>query len=299
MKRTFEEVAPEYSEPSRRTTCIVDNCRAPARARAPEQFEVIVTTNMNGDILSGPHLRPRRRPRLRALRQPRHRPRASSRPSTARRRPNTRGRDVANPTAVILSAVLLLHHIGEAKAAMLLENAVLATLEDGRAVPRDVVGDAAAAGTRRYTDEILKNFGRTPTSGAPRAMQPIRMQAVRVSHMPAAQEQVVGLDVFVESKLEPSELGARLEAAARGLPFRLKMISNRGTVVYPPTGATTDTVDCHRCRFLATSPATDLSAGTVSPLLAAVEAAGLKWMHLEKLNQYNGKPGFTRAQGED
>jgi isocitrate dehydrogenase len=77
------------------------------------------------------------------------------------------------------------------------------------------------------------------------------------------------------------------------------MISNRGTVVYPPTGATTDTVDCHRCLFLATSPATDLFAGMVSPLLAAVEAAGLKWMHLGKLNQYNGKPGFTRAQGED
>lgn len=295
LKRTFEEIAPEYPD-IQAQHIIVDNC-AHQLVKRPEQFEVIVTTNMNGDILSdltsalvgglgfapsaniGSDI---------AIFEAVH----GSAPKYA-------GRDVANPTAVILSAVLLLHHIGEPDAARLLEDAVLATLEDGRFVPRDVAGDDRAAGTRRYTEEILRNFGRSPSSGASRRVRPIRLGSVRVTPPRPVSGQVVGLDVFVESTLPPAELGTRLEAAAHGLPFRLKMISNRGTVVYPPTGASTDTVDCHRCRFLASQPMSDLPSAEVTSLLAAVESAGLKWMHLEKLNQYDGKPGFTRAQGED
>src|SRR5918912_1607369 len=50
LKRTFEEIAPEYPD-IQANHIIVDNC-AHQLVKRPEQFDVIVTTNMNGDILS-------------------------------------------------------------------------------------------------------------------------------------------------------------------------------------------------------------------------------------------------------
>src|SRR4029079_4799279 len=50
MKRTFEEIAPEYPD-IESWHVIVDNC-AHQLVKRPEQYDVIVTTNMNGDILS-------------------------------------------------------------------------------------------------------------------------------------------------------------------------------------------------------------------------------------------------------
>ena len=88
MKRTFEEIAPEYPD-IESWHMIVDNC-AHQLVKRPEQFDVIVTTNMNGDILSdltsgligGLGFARRRTSAAR---------RRSSRPSTARRR-STRAR---------------------------------------------------------------------------------------------------------------------------------------------------------------------------------------------------------------
>ncbi|MFX5574587.1 isocitrate/isopropylmalate family dehydrogenase, partial [Acinetobacter baumannii] len=50
LKRTFEDVAKDYPEIEAQHV-IVDNC-AHQLVKKPEQFDVIVTTNMNGDILS-------------------------------------------------------------------------------------------------------------------------------------------------------------------------------------------------------------------------------------------------------
>ena len=77
------------------------------------------------------------------------------------------------------------------------------------------------------------------------------------------------------------------------------MISSRGTKVYPPTGAMTDYVDQWRCRFTLDSPADDLNLALLARLLSAVEAAGVRWMHFEKLQHFDGAPGYTKAQGED
>ena len=77
------------------------------------------------------------------------------------------------------------------------------------------------------------------------------------------------------------------------------MISNRGTVVFPITGAKTDVVDQHRCRFVFQNPALDVGNCEVGALLSGLERQGLRWMHLEKLQAFEDRPGFTKAQGED
>ncbi len=112
------------------------------------------------------------------------------------------------------------------------------------------------------------------------------------------QRHETGVDVFVEASRTPEELGTHLEELVAGLPIHLKMISNRGTKVYPPTGAMTDCVNHWRCRFILNDASSSLNDGTILTLLSRV-GAHYRWMHIEKLPEFDGEAGFTRAQGED
>lgn len=296
LKRTFEEIAPEYPD-LEAYHLIIDNC-AHQLVKRPEQFDVIVTTNMNGDIISdltsalvgGLGFAPSANlGNDVAIFEAVH----GSAPKYA-------GKNVINPTAVILSAVMMLRHLGEFEAAASIENAVLVTLEEGKVPTGDVVGYDRGASTTAFTAEVARNLGRQPASHRIRDYQAIRMP--QVSSAPdlvrPQQRRDVGADIFVESALDPQALGQALEQIAAESPLRLKMISNRGTQVYPATGAITDCVDHWRCRFVLRDPDGSLQDAALIGLLEAV-ATRFRWMHVEKLQKIDGADGYTRAQGED
>ena len=109
---------------------------------------------------------------------------------------------------------------------------------------------------------------------------------------------VGGVDVFIESFESANDLGARLQSVARESGFELKMISNRGTQVYPPTGCMTECVDHWRCRFVAKEGDGDVSEDAIMRLLNRVRM-DYRWMHIEKLRTFDGHKGFTFAQGEN
>ena len=112
------------------------------------------------------------------------------------------------------------------------------------------------------------------------------------------ERRVVGADVFVEWDGTAEELGHLAEAAADGSRVRLKMVSSRGTRVYPPTGAMTDVVDQWRCRFVLANGG-GLTQDELVDLLQRVSGQGIGWAHVEKLQEFDGEPAFTKAQGED
>ena len=296
LKRTFEEIAPEYPDIEAHHI-IVDNC-AHQLVKRPEQFDVIVMTNMNGDILSdlssalvgGLGFAPSANLGSDvAIFEAVH----GSAPKYA-------GKNVINPTALILSGVMLLRHLGEFEAASAVENGLLVTLEQGK-LTRDVLGDGGdALSTTAFTDAIVENLGKEPSGVAGREYRPIRMP--EVSTAPAfvhvSQRRVVGADVFVEWDGTVEELGHRAEAAADGSRMRLKMVSSRGTRVYPPTGAMTDVVDQWRCRFVLENGG-GLTEDDLVDLLQRVGVQGLGWAHIEKLQEFDGEPAYTKAQGED
>ena len=296
LKRTFEEVALDYPD-IESWHVIVDN-GAHQLVKKPEQYEVIVTTNMNGDILSdltsaligGLGFAPSANIGTDvAIFEAVH----GSAPKYA-------GQDVINPTALVLSAVMMLRHLGEFEAARDIEHAIMVTLEDGTTVTRDVVGDEAAATTTAYTDAIIANLGRRSERWAVRDHRPIILPQVapEPDSVKVAQRRVVGADVFVESGDQADELGASIESLVADMPVALKMISSRGTKVYPSMGAMTDYVDHWRCRFVPRNGSGQLSDDDVLALLARV-ASRHRWMHVEKLQEFDGEPAFTKAQGED
>jgi isocitrate dehydrogenase len=295
LKRVFEEIAPEYPEIAA-SHVIVDNCAHQLVVR-PEQFDVIVTTNMNGDILSdltsglvgglgfapsvnlGDDL---------AMFEAVH----GSAPSLA-------GRDLANPTAMLLSAVLLLRHLGHVGAAADIEQAVVATLASG--VHTGDVAGPGAVGTRAFTDAVVANLGRRSDGRTSRPHRPLRMPTADTLTPvdPSIDRRDVGVDVFLESRLSPAELGPILKDLVVGTPLALKMISNRGTQVWPAApGADTYCVDHYRCRFVLRDGEAPLTDEPVYEVLRRV-GGRFRWMHVEKLAELGGTAAYTRAQGEN
>ncbi|CCW34597.1 NAD-dependent isocitrate dehydrogenase [Chthonomonas calidirosea] len=66
--------------------------------------------------------------------------------------PDIAGRHIANPIALILSAVMMLRHLGEQAAANRIENAVMKVMAEGKVRTRDMGGDAT---TDQITDAII------------------------------------------------------------------------------------------------------------------------------------------------
>jgi isocitrate dehydrogenase len=160
LKRTFERIAPEYPE-IRASHVIIDNC-AHQLVKKPAQFDVIVTTNMNGDIISdltsalvgGLGFAPSANlGNGIAIFEAVH----GSAPKYA-------GKDVINPTAVLLSGAMMLKYLGEFAAAADIEHAVLVTLMDGR-LTGDVVGYDKGVRTSEYAKYVIGNLGRRAEAG--------------------------------------------------------------------------------------------------------------------------------------
>jgi len=141
LKRVFERVAPEYPE-LESWHVIVDNC-AHQLVKRPEQFDVIVTTNMNGDILSdlssaligGLGFAPSANVGNEvAIFEAVH----GSAPDIA-------GRGIANPTALLLAAAMMLDHVAELEAARRLRRAIETVIVQENVRTRDMGGSASTA----------------------------------------------------------------------------------------------------------------------------------------------------------
>jgi isocitrate dehydrogenase (NAD+) len=77
--------------------------------------------------------------------------------------PKYAGQNKANPTALMLSGVLLLRHIGEQAAAKRVEDAIRAVIAEGRTVTYDLGG---SAGTSEFADAIVARLESVATTGA-------------------------------------------------------------------------------------------------------------------------------------
>ncbi|MBA2489803.1 MAG: NAD-dependent isocitrate dehydrogenase, partial [Chloroflexi bacterium] len=77
--------------------------------------------------------------------------------------PKYAGKDVANPTALILSGALMLRHLGEMAAAQRVEGAIREVLGEGITVPRDLGG---SAGTVAFAAAVAERVANVPLATA-------------------------------------------------------------------------------------------------------------------------------------
>jgi isocitrate dehydrogenase len=146
---------------------------------------------------------------------------------------------------------------------------------------------------------VIANLGKGVPTRPHREYRPLKVppRTVEVQSVTVSARRVVGVDVFVESTLMPADLGERLEADSHESQLRLLMISNRGTLVYPGNGAPVGLVDHYRCRFVGRDPAAEVGDDAILELLRRV-GSNHRWMHIEKLQQFEGSDAFSKSQGQ-
>lgn len=272
-------------------------------ASHPERFDVIVTSNLYGDILSdvaaqvagsvglagsanvGNHM---------AMFEAIH----GSAPDIA-------GKKIANPSGLLNGAIQMLIHINQSNTAGLIQNAWLKTLEDGihTADIYSTEYSKKKANTDEFADAVIANLGQKPAHFTPVEYQ-ANIQANIVCYGEIkklhAKKELVGVDIFIENlNSTPYELG---EAIAKlYTTLKLTTITSRGLKIWPNSMIEAPDANHCCCRFLSLSNDKDLqliSHQDIISLLEKFNEYGFDVIKTENLYLFDGKVGFTLAQGE-
>jgi isocitrate dehydrogenase len=296
---TFYQVAKEYPE-IRADDIIVDDLAMKLVSR-PDIFDVIVLPNLQGDIISdlcagligGLGLAP----------SANIGDDVSIFEAVHGTAPDIAGKNLANPSALLLSCTMMLRHLGMPDRAHMIEVGLQGALAAGvRTGDLVQAKGMKPASTTAFAEGIIKHLPEEAKH------VPVNISFTPPVHDPNQQHQMmftpkskpertVGVDIFVDTELTPPRLAEAIKAAAPA-NFRLTMISNRGTQVWPTGSILTQCVNHYRCRF-ELDPAGAVGEEEVRLLLGAAEIA--KKVHIcsmEMLKTIDGKKMFTLAQGE-
>ncbi len=293
--RIFDEVAEEY--PNIEAEHRIIDIGAAQLADEPEKFEVIVSLNLYGDILSDISSQLSGSVGLggssnvgkdHAMFEAIH----GSAPDIA-------GKDAANPSGLLNGSIMMLMNIGQPEVATKIRNAWLKTLEDGihTADLYNTENSSHLSGTKEFADAVIERLGSSPRLFGTEQLQheDIRIPNIEREH---TDKKLIGVDVFVdtgEKETKPSEIGPRAKALGNEhLP--LKLITNRGGKVYPDPNDDAFSSDHWVCRFEAKEGS--ISFKDVLALLERFDRDGFDVIKTEHLYTFDGERGYSLAQGQ-
>lgn len=295
----FNEIAKEYKDIKADDVIVDDLCMK--LVSRPDLFDVIVLTNLQGDIVSdlcaglvgglgfapssniGDHI---------SIFEAVH--------GTA---PDIAGKNIANPTSLLLSGLNMLRHLGMMSKAAMIENALLYTLESG--VHTGDFGDKStpSLNTTQFAQAIIDNFGKEPKNNARAIINdfefvPTNSNITQNPMLLGKQKEehaIAGVDFFIESELQPNAIAQIAQQHETDL-LKLIIVSNRGTQVWPTGSVYTNLVNQFRLRFETASNDT-ISQSNIIDLYSAL-SKDLQISSVEVLNMWGGKKGYSLAQGQ-
>ena len=295
----FYEVAKEYPELKADDVIVDDLCMK--LVTRPDLFDTVVLTNLQGDIVSdlcaglvgglgfapsaniGDHI---------SIFEAVH--------GTA---PDITGKNIANPTALLLSGIGMLQHLGLMESSTLIENALLYTLESGVHTGDFGNKNTPSLNTTDFANAIIANFGKQPThnpkpelSDVPYSCTVLNLnQNPMLETLDNKEQKIVGVDMFVESNEQPNDVAQQCLAHV-GTQFKLVTISNRGTQVWPTGSVFTNLINQYRCRFESINDA-PLTQEDIIKLYSSL-TADFKVCSTEILNMWGDKKAYSLAQGQ-
>lgn len=297
--KTFDEIAKEY--PDIQTDHKIIDIGTALIAERPEIFDVIVTLNLYGDIISDVAAQVTGSVGLGgsanvgeevAMFEAIH----GSAPDIA-------GMNIANPSGLLNGAIMMLVHIGQPEIAEKVANAWMKTLEDGIHTG-DIYQEGISSqkvGTQEFAQAVIERLGQKPANMVPAVFDKSSTAPINVKVKPSARSKkdLVGVDVFIdwdEDNRDANVIGERLRQATVN-DLKLHLITNRGVKVFPGGIPETFCTDHWRCRFK-TSEGSTISHADVVALLQKIEALGFDFIKTEHLYNFNGERGYSLAQGE-
>lgn len=299
--QVFNEIAAEYPD-IKNEHYIIDIGTALVAAQ-PERFDVIVTSNLYGDILSdvaaqvagsvglagsanvGNHM---------AMFEAIH----GSAPDIA-------GKKIANPSGLLNAAIQMLIHINQPEPATLIENAWLKTLEDGihTADIYSAEHSKVKANTDEFADAVIARLGQKPSHFKPVEYKQdvqAKIECYGENKVIKVEKELVGVDIFIDNlNLSPNELGEKLSHIASHL--KLSVITARGLKIWPNSMIDAPYARHCSCRFQSSTDVKNLKPIThqeIIQLLEKMDEQGFDVIKTENLYLFDKKLGFSLAQGQ-
>ncbi len=293
--QVFQEIGAEYPD-IEQERYIIDIGTGRIAAR-PGDFDVIVTENLYGDILSDVAAEMTGSVGLGisanigetcAMFEAMH--------GTA---PDIAGKGIANPSGLLLGAIMMMVHIGQNDVAGRVHNAWLKTIEDGIHTG-DIYREGASkkrVGTEEFSQAVIERMGQMPEIlpvqdyGQGRAE---RFNLPPLKEVKLQKKELVGCDIFLDWTGDPDKLGETCSKIGTSR-FHLKTISNRGMKVWPDGAKETFCSDQWRLRYMAKDK---MLHAHILDLVDQFIAQDFDVIRIENLYQFDGENGFTQSQGE-
>jgi isocitrate dehydrogenase len=300
--RVFDEIAKEY--PEIETEHLIVDIGTALIASNPERFDVIVTLNLYGDIISDVAAQVTGSVGLAgsanignqmAMFEAIH----GSAPDIA-------GKDIANPSGLLNGAIQMLIHINQPETATLIENAWLKTLEDGIHTG-DIFSKAYSkekVGTQAFAQAVIARLGQLPIHFKPANYKPGAYTKIECyggrPHI-ISKKELVGVDIFIDNPNDVSadQLAAKLKQ--ENSPLELIVVTSRGLKIWPDSTIDAPYLRHCCCRFQSSKKVDELSAvdhQDILNLMQKISMSGLDIIKTENLYTFDGKIGFTLAQGQ-
>ncbi|CAM4152620.1 MULTISPECIES: NADP-dependent isocitrate dehydrogenase [Flavobacterium] len=292
----FNTIALEYPEIESEHWII--DIGAAKLADTPEYFDVIVTLNLYGDIISDIAAQITGSVGLAgssnigeecAMFEAIH--------GTA---PDIGGKNIANPSGILQGAILMLAHIGQTEIAEKVQNAWLKTIEDGIHTV-DIYNENISkqkVGTKEFAQAVIDNLGNKPA-----ILEMVNYSKEAVLNLPKyikkapKNKELVGIDLFVHwNGTDPEEI-ARIMQSINTENKELTMITNRGIKVWPEGFNETFCTDHWRCRYKPTNGKILFKNQIITLLTKALETK-IDVIKTENLYEFDGKPSYSLGQGQ-
>ncbi|MBP9841949.1 MAG: NADP-dependent isocitrate dehydrogenase [Simkaniaceae bacterium] len=289
FRQAFDEVAKDY--PSIENEYWIVDIGAAKLADTPEAFDVIVLPNLYGDILSD--VAAQISGSVGLVGSANIGTQGSMFEAIHGSAPRRAGQNMANPSAMILASVLMLHHIGQSPIAALIHNAWLKTIEDGIHT-YDLFAEGVSkqkVGTKEFGDAVIQRLGKKPTTLHPVSDKAQTATATHGHTTPLnPKRELIGVDVYFYGKELAEELTHHSTAG-----FELKYVGNRGARLFPEGQKETFCIEQWRYRFLKKGGCTGHEIATLLGELSKKYDI----IKTENLYLFDGKPGFTNAQDHE
>ncbi|MEN9336437.1 MAG: hypothetical protein RLZZ500_1424 [Bacteroidota bacterium] len=294
--KVFDEIAVEFPEIENEHWII--DIGAAKLADTPEAFDVIVTLNLYGDVLSDVAAQIAGSVGMAGS--------ANIGESCAMfeaihgSAPRRAGQDMANPSGLLQGAIMMLQHIGQNEVAEKIQNAWLKTIEDGIHT-YDIYVEGVSAqkvGTQAFAAAIIERLGQLP-----KVLNAVSYGTSKPMELPTYQRKspkvktLHGVDLFVHwSGTNAEELAEKVQALGDG-NVMLSMITNRGIKVWPEGFSETFCTDHWRCRFKP-NDGKAMDKIKIIQLLQQANVLAIDVIKTENLYHFDGEPAFSLGQGQ-
>lgn len=300
--RVFNEIAAQYPE-IQHEHLIVDIGTA-LIASQPERFDVIVTLNLYGDIISDVAAQVAGSVGLAGSANIGNQ--VAMFEAIHGSAPDIAGKNLANPSGLLNAAVQMLVHINQPEVANLIENAWLKTLESGIHTG-DVFSSEFSkkkVGTQEFAEAVIKHLGQKPSYFKPSHYQPgayAKIECYGEKLHSRSKKELIGVDIFIDNPLDvpANELAAKL-SDLQG-PLELAVITSRGLKIWPNSSIESPYLRHCCCRFQSSKDIKQLKPvghHDIIQLLNNMNELGLDIIKTENLYTFDGRLGFTLAQGQ-